>query len=41
MRKVNASVVIETKEKGMLKKISYSGNAEGLKDLYKIIKAMK
>ncbi len=32
---------IETKERGKFKKISYSGSAEGLKDLHKIIKAMK
>lgn len=32
---------IETKEKGVLKKISYSGSPEGLKNLDKIIKAMK
>jgi hypothetical protein len=31
---------IETKEKGKIKKISYKGNVEGLKDLEKIIKEM-
>lgn len=32
---------IETKEKGKVKKISYKGSADGLKDLEKVIKAMK
>lgn len=32
---------IETKEKGKVKKIDYKGDAEGLKDLEKIIKALK
>lgn len=32
---------IETKEKGKIKKISYSGDSKGLKDLEKIIKAMR
>jgi hypothetical protein len=32
---------VETKEKGKVKKISYKGSADGLKDLEKVIKAMK
>ncbi|PIQ19882.1 MAG: hypothetical protein COW65_18250 [Cytophagales bacterium CG18_big_fil_WC_8_21_14_2_50_42_9] len=32
---------IETKEKGRMKKLSYKGDAEGLKELDKIIKAFK
>jgi len=32
---------IESKEKGKVKKIDYNGDAAGLKDLEKIIKAMK
>jgi hypothetical protein len=32
---------IETKEKGKVKKLSYKGSADGLKDLEKVIKAMK
>jgi hypothetical protein len=32
---------IESKEKGKVKKIDYKGDAEGLKDLEKVIKAMK
>jgi hypothetical protein len=32
---------IETREKGNVKKLSYKGNAEGLKEVEKIIKAMK
>jgi hypothetical protein len=32
---------IETKEKGKVKKISYKGEASGIKDLEKVIKALK
>lgn len=32
---------IETKEKGKIKKISYKGEASGIKDLEKVIKALK
>jgi hypothetical protein len=32
---------IETKEKGKIKKIDYKGDAEGIKELEKIIKALK
>ena len=32
---------VETKEKGKVKKLSYKGSADGLKDLEKVIKAMK
>lgn len=32
---------IETKEKGKVKKLSYKGSADGLKELEKVIKAMK
>jgi len=32
---------IETKEKGKVKKLSYKGDADGLKEVEKIIKAMK
>ena len=37
----HVDLYIETKEKGKLKKLSYKGGVEGLKDLEKIIKAMK
>ena len=32
---------IETEKEGKIRRISYSGDSEGLKDLSKIIKAMK
>ncbi|MDV3713797.1 hypothetical protein CMU40_14555 [Elizabethkingia anophelis] len=37
----HVDLYIETKEKGIVKKISYKGDAEGLKDLKNIIKEMK
>jgi len=40
-RTANVDLYIETKENGVVKKISYNGNPEGLKNLDKIIKAMK
>ncbi|MCL2097898.1 MAG: hypothetical protein FWH23_03970 [Bacteroidales bacterium] len=43
LRKKTAKVdlYIETREKGKIKKISYNGNVEGIKDLDRIIKAMR
>lgn len=40
-KKAHVEFHIETKEKGKLKKINYKGDAEGLKGLEKVIKAMK
>lgn len=37
----HVDLYIETKEKGKLKKISYKGDVEGLKEIENIIKAMK
>lgn len=37
----NVELYIETEKKGETKKISYNGDAEGLKELEKIIKALK
>ncbi|MBN8879307.1 MAG: hypothetical protein J0I32_17295 [Sphingobacteriales bacterium] len=37
----HVELYIETKEKGKVKKINYNGSVEGLKELDKIIKAMK
>jgi len=37
----NVDLYIETKEKGKVKKLSYKGSVEGLKELDKVIKAMK
>jgi hypothetical protein len=37
----HVDLYIETKEKGKVKKISYNGSVEGLKELPEIIKAMK
>ncbi len=39
--KAHVEFHIESREKGKVKKIDYNGDAEGLKDLEKIIKAMK
>lgn len=40
-RKAHVDLYVETKEKGKVKKLSYTGDVEGLKELEKIIKAMK
>lgn len=40
-KKAHVEFYIETKEKGKVKKLNYKGDAEGLKDLEKVIKAMK
>ena len=37
----HVDLYLETKEKGKVKKISYNGSVEGLKELPEIIKAMK
>ncbi|MFT3910286.1 MAG: hypothetical protein QM737_12725 [Ferruginibacter sp.] len=37
----HVDLYIETEKKGKLKKLSYNGSVEGLKELEKIIKAMK
>jgi len=37
----HVDLYVETKEKGKVKKIIYTGSVEGLKELEKIIKAMK
>lgn len=37
----HVDLYVETKEKGKVKKLIYNGNVEGLKELDKIIKAMK
>ncbi|KKX46646.1 hypothetical protein [Sphingobacterium sp. IITKGP-BTPF85] len=37
----HAEFYIETKEKGKIKKVSYKGEASGIKDLEKVIKALK
>ena len=37
----HVDLYVETKEKGKVKKISYNGSVEGLKELENIIKAMK
>jgi|SRR5690242_11811168 len=37
----HVDLYIETKEKGKVKKLSYKGSINGLKDLDKVIKAMK
>jgi hypothetical protein len=40
-KEAHAEFYVETKEKGKVKKINYKGDAEGLKGLEKVIKAMK
>jgi hypothetical protein len=40
-KKANTEFYIETKEKGKVKKISYSGPVEGMKEIVDIIKNMK
>lgn len=40
-RKAHVDLYVETKVKGKVKKLSYTGDVEGLKELDKIIKAMK
>lgn len=37
----HVDLYVETKEKGKVKKLSYKGSVEGLKELDKVIKAMK
>jgi hypothetical protein len=37
----NVEFYIETKQKGIIKKISYKGDAEGVKNLEQVIKALK
>jgi hypothetical protein len=37
----HVELYVETKEKGKVKKISFKGSVDGLKDLDKVIKAMK
>lgn len=37
----HVELYIETKEKGKIKKVSYKGEASGIKDLEKVIKALK